>query len=598
MRAMELPQILFLLILAGALYLFVSERLRVDVTAMLTLLALVLTGVLDSKQALSGFASEPAIIIAAVFVISGGLAATGITERIGQWIGQVGGRSETRAIAVVMPVVAALSSFTHHVMVTAMMLPILTRFAKLRGLSASRLLMPMSFAASLGTTLTLVSAPAFLLADNLIERTGSDGLGIFSITPIGIALVLVGMVYMLLARWVLPKRGGDAGDDEYMRLDRYRTELLIIEGSRWSTRPLAELQKALGDKFRLLCWLRDGKRRRDLGDSSPLLSGDVLLVEASADALASLHDDEGLDLNAIARFGDTVTGDGEPQLVQAVVAPGSEFIGHSVRELDFSRRFSAVIAGLWRRDGAIASRLADARLREGDLLVLWGKPARFAELAAHHGFLMLVPFAGEAKRRIRAPLALTILGLTILAAATEWLPAPLAFLLGAVAMVALRCVDIDQAYREIDVRIFVMIAGVIPLGIAMEQTGTAQLLAGGLLHLVSDWPTLAVLLVMFGVAGLLTQILSDAATTVLLGPVAVAVAQALGHPPTPFVVCTALGAVVSFLTPIGHHGNLLILGPGQYRFADFLRIGLPLTALMAFVSAWMARWLWLGGPLF
>ena len=138
MRAMELPQILFLLILAGALYLFVSERLRVDVTAMLTLLALVLTGVLDSKQALSGFASEPAIIIAAVFVISGGLAATGITERIGQWIGQVGGRSETRAIAVVMPVVAALSSFTHHVMVTAMMLPILTRFAKLRGLSASR----------------------------------------------------------------------------------------------------------------------------------------------------------------------------------------------------------------------------------------------------------------------------------------------------------------------------------------------------------------------------------------------------------------------------------------------------------------------------
>ncbi len=595
---MDLSQLLFLLILAGALYLFVSERLRVDVTAMITLLALVVTGVLDSRQALSGFASEPAIIVAAVFVISGGLAATGITERIGQWIGQVGGGTETRAVAVIMPVVAALSSFTHHVMVTAMMLPIITRLAKARGLSASRLLMPMSFAASLGTTLTLVSAPAFLLASNLIERSGSDGLGIFSITPIGIALVLVGVVYMLLARWLLPKRGGDSGDDEYLRLDRYRTELLIVEGSRWSTRPLAELNKALGDRFRLLGWLRDGRRRRDLGDASLLLSGDVLLVEASADALASLHDDEGLDLNAIARFGHTATGDGEAQLVQAVVAPGSEFIGHSVRELDFSRRFSAVIAGLWRRDGATASRLADARLREGDLLVLWGKPARFAELAAHHGFLMLVPFAGEAKRRVRAPLALAILGATVLAAATEWLPAPLAFLLGAVAMVALRCVDIEQAYREIDVRIFVMIAGVIPLGIAMEQTGTAQLFAGGLLHIVAGWSPLAVLLVMFAVAGLLTQILSDAATTVLLGPIAVALAQSLGLPPTPFVVCTALGAVVSFLTPIGHHGNLLILGPGQYRFGDFLRIGLPLTVIMALVSAWMARWLWLGGPLF
>lgn len=596
--SITLQQVVFLLILAGGLYLFVSERLRVDVTAMLILLALVLTGVLDEGQALSGFASEPAIIVAAVFVISGSLAATGITERIGQWIGQAAGRSEPRAIAVVMPAVAAMASFTHHVMVTAMMLPIITRYAKSRGMSASRLLMPMSFAASLGTTLTLVSAPAFLLADNLLERSGAEGLGIFSVTPIGLALVAIGVVYMLLARWILPKRIGDAGDDDYLRLDRYRTELLVVEGSRWSTRPLAELQKALGEKFRMRGWLRDGVMRADLDAGSRLVSGDVLLVEASADALASLHDDPGLDLYAVARFGDTASADaGEAQLVQALVAPGSEFIGRSIRELDFSRQFKAVIAGLWRRDGSHSPRLTDARLREGDLLVLWGKPTRFAELAAHHGFLMLVPFVGEAKRRVRAPLALLILGMTILAAATEWLPASLAFLFGAVAMVASRCVDIGQAYRAIDVRVFVMIAGVIPLGIAMEQTGTAQLMAYGLLQIVSQWPALGVLLVMFAVAGLLTQILSDAATTVLLGPVAVALAQSLALPATPFVVCTALGAVASFLIPIGHHGSLLVLGPGHYRFHDFLRMGLPLTVLIALVSAWMAQWLWLGGSL-
>ena len=311
----------------------------------------------------------------------------------------------------------------------------------------------------------------------------------------------------------------------------------------------------------------------------------------------SLHDDPGLDLNTIARFGARIEGDGEPQLVQAVVAPGSEFIGRSIRELDFARQFHVVIAGLWRRSGEASPRLSDARLREGDLLVLWGRPSRFAELAAHHGFLMLVPFAGEAKRRLRAPVALVILAITILAAATEWLSAPLAFLLGAVAMVATRCLDVEQAYRDIDVRIYVMIAGVIPLGIAMEQTGTADLLANALLHVVIGWSPLAVLLVMFGIAALLTQIMSDAATTVLLGPIAVALAQSLGQPVTPFVVVTALGAVVAFLTPIGHHGNLLILGPGQYRFGDFLRIGLPLTVLIALTSAWMARWLWLGGPL-
>ncbi|MDN5782581.1 MAG: SLC13 family permease [Luteimonas sp.] len=587
---------LFLLILAGGLYLFVSERVRIDVSAMLILLALVVTGVLDGDQALSGFASEPAIIVAAVFVISGGLAATGITEHIGQWIGRASGKSEGRAIAVTMPAVAAMASFTHHVMVTAMMLPILTRFAKANGLSASRLLMPMSFAASLGTTLTLVSAPAFLLADNLLERSGEKGLDIFSITPIGLALVVVGVAYMLLARWILPKRTGKAGDDEYLRLDRYRTELLVVKDSRWNTRPLGELQKALGDKFRLVGWLRDDKLRSDLGKSNPLLSGDVLVVEASADALASLHDDPGIMLAPVARYGGKANDD-QAQLVQAVIGPGSEFIGRSIRELEYARQFQAVIAGLWRREGEIAPRLSDARLREGDLLVLWGKPEDFSDLATHHGFLMLVPFAGEAKRRVRAPLALGILGATILATVTGWLPAPMAFLFGAVAMVALRCVEIGQAYRSIDVRVYVMIAGVIPLGIAMEHSGTAKLLADTLLPLVHDWPTLPILLVMFTAAALLTQILSDSATTVLLGPIAVALAESLGLPATPFVVCTALGAVVAFLTPIGHHGNLLILGPGQYRFSDFIKIGAPLTVLLAVVCAWMTRWLWLGGPL-
>ncbi|HWS77342.1 MAG TPA: SLC13 family permease [Thermomonas sp.] len=592
-----LSQLTFGLIVAGGLFLFITEKLRVDVTAMLILLALVLTGVLDSKQALSGFASEPAIIVAAVFVVSGALAATGISERLGAWIGRAAGMHEWRTIAVVMPAVALLAAFTHHVMVTAMMLPLLLRHARDRQLPASRLLMPMSLAASLGTTLTLVSAPAFLLASDMLHRAGAESLGIFSITPIGLALVLVGTAYMLVARWLLPKRSGEHGDDDYLRLDRYRTELLVVKDGRWSTRPLAELQKTLGARFRLHGWLRDGQRRDDLTASSPLLAGDVLLVETAADELLSLHDDPGLDLNAIVRFNDTVTGEGAPQLVQAVVAPGSEFIGRSIRELDFARQFHAVIAGLWRRDGDVADRLSDARLREGDLLVLYGPPSRFSDLAAHHGFLMLVPFAGEAKRRLRAPLALAILALTILAAATEWLSAPVAFLLGAVAMVATRCVDIQQAYRGIDVRIFVMIAGVIPLGIAMEQTGTADLLARGLAHMVADWPALPILLVMFTAAALLTQVMSDAATTVLLGPVAISLARTLDLPPTPFVVCTALGAVVAFLTPIGHHGNLLILGPGQYRFGDFLRIGLPLTVVIALVSGWMARWLWLGGPL-
>ena len=596
---MSIEQITFLVILAGALYLFVTEKLRVDVTAMLTLLALVVTGILDSKKALSGFASEPAIIVAAVFVISAGLTATGITEKIGDWVSKASGSSETRSIAVVMPTVAAMASFTHHVMVTAMMVPILTKFARSKKLSVSRLLMPMSLAASLGTTLTLVSAPAFLLANDMIERSGAKSLGIFSITPIGVALVLMGTLYFLLMRFFLPKHMGEADDSEHFRLDRYRTELVIGRESRWATKTLAELKAAMGEKFEVVGWLRDVIERDDLTDKSPLSRGDILIVDASPDDIASLQADPGMSLNAVERFGILAEqGDGKPQLVQAVVAPGSEFIGRSVRELQFVQRNGVLVTGLWRRGGKLREkRYAEERLQEGDLVVLWGHPSQFSQLASHHGFLMLVPFSGDVKRPLLSPVSLGILALTVFAAATHLLDPPLAFLLGAVAMVATRCVGIDEAYNSIDVRIFVMIAGVIPLGIAMEDTGTAKMISDWMAHLVNGWPTLAILFMLFTAAGLLTQILSDAATTVLLGPIALALAATLGLPVTPFVVVTALGAVASFLTPIGHHGNLLILKPGNYTFKDFLLLGLPLTLMIGLVASWMARWLWLEGPL-
>ena len=600
---MEAQQALFLVILAATLALFISEKLRVDLVAMLALLALTLTGILEPKEALSGFSSEPAIIVAAVFVLSAGLSATGITDRIGAGIARAAGGSEWRTIAVVMPATAALAAFSHHLMVTAMMLPILMRLAREQKLATSRLLMPMSLAASLGTTLTLISAPAFLLANDLLERDGQTSLDIFAITPIGIALVLLGTVYMLLGRWLVPKRSGESTQADYLRLERYYTELVVEAGSPWIGKTRAAFDKTFGDRLQVVDWLRQGMRRRQQDAESPFEAGDVLLVRASPDEIASIKDEPGLALHAVAKYGEKPDAGytpellGEEQLVQAVVAPRSEFVGRSVASVDFLRNLGVVVVGLWRKEGWLHGELSGTPLQEGDLLVLWGRQQNFEQLAAHHGFLMLMPFDGQKKTRSRAPLALLIMAAAIIASATELLPPQIAFLAGAVAMVLTRCVGVEQAYRKIDVRIFVMIAGVIPLGIAMERTGTAGMLAAFLLEHASHWSPLTLLLVMFGAAALVTQILSDAATTVLLCPIALALAEGLGLPPAPFVVCTAMGAVASFLTPIGHHGNLLILNPGQYTFGDFLRVGVPLTALIALTTAWMARWMWLGGPL-
>jgi len=598
---MDPQQIVFLVILAVTLVLFISEKLRVDLVAMLAALALTLAGILSPAQALSGFSSEPAIIVAAVFVLSAGLSATGITERIGAAIGRAAGGREWRAIAVTMPATAAMAAFSHHLMVTAMMLPVMMRLAREQHLAASRLLMPMSLAASLGTTLTLVSAPAFLLANELLARAGQPRLGLFAITPIGLVLVLVGMLYMLAGRWLLPKREGEADDGEYLRPEQYYTELLVEPESPWAGQALAAFETAFAGRLQVADWLRDGRRRPRGEGAGPLQPGDVLLVRASPDEIASVKDEPGLSLHAVAKYGERPDGDaealGEEQLVQAVVAPHSEFVGRTVSAIDFLRSLGVVVVGLWRREGWLHGELSEVRLEEGDLLVLWGAQRRLQSLSAHRGFLLLMPFEAQRSRRRRWPLAAAIMLGAIAAAASGWLAPQIAFLAGAVAMVLTRCVSIERAYEEIDVRIFVMIAGVIPLGIAMDQTGTAQSLADLLLGHVQGLSPLALLLVMFAAAALLTQILSDAATTVLLTPIALAVAEGLHLPPVPFVVCTAMGAVASFLTPIGHHGNLLILGPGQYRFADFLRVGAPLTALIGLAAAWMARWLWLGGPL-
>lgn len=605
---MEPQQVGFLLILGAGLALFVTERFRVDVTAMLVLAALAVAGILPADRALSGFSSEPAIIVAAVFVLSAGLAATGVTDQLGRLIGRAAGASEWRTVAVVMPAVAAMAAFTHHLMVTAMMLPVLMRLARENQLPPSRVLMPMSLAASLGTTLTVISAPAFLIASDQIRRATGAGLDLFAVTPIGAALVLLGIAYMLLVRWLLPRRGGGLADADYLRLDQYYTELVIEAESPWDGRPLADFEAHFRDRLEVVEWLHRAAEPRQ-GHAGPgsaatpdrtLHALDVLLVRATPDEIASVQDEPGIELHAVAKYGEGKTGGsaaGSPQLIQALVAPRSEFAGRTVGEIDFRRSQGVVVVGLWRKQGWIGGSLAAVTLQPGDVLVLRGTADRFAELAGHRGFLMLVPFAGDEKPRRRWPLAVGILVAAIVAAAFELLPVQIAFLAAAVAMVATRCVSIERAMREIDVRIYVMIAGVIPLGIAMQETGTARLFASVLLAWTANWTDLGMLLAMFTAAALLTQVLSDAATVALLGPIAVSVAAGLGLPPQPFVVCTALGAVASFLTPLGHHGNLMILNPGQYRFGDFLRIGVPLTALIALVSAWLARWLWLGGAL-
>lgn len=329
----------------------------------------------------------------------------------------------------------------------------------------------------------------------------------------------------------------------------------------------------------------------------------MLVIRTNPDKLATIQQERGIALRPLEKYKETISPsqgnenskeDLSSRLVQSVVAPRSELIGRTIGRIDFLENYGVVIVGIWRRKGWLRTELSRVRLREGDVLVMTGDPKALKRISENQSFLMLVPFRGEPKPLHKAQLAATIMILSTAIAALNIIPVEIALLTGALVMILSGCISTQQAYQSIDIRIYVFIAGAIPLGLAMQQTGTANLLAGGLQGLVSGWDIHWILLALFLTAGVITQVMSDAATTALFAPIAIALAQGLNLRPEPFVVTVAMAAVTSFFTPIGHHGNLLVYGPGHYQFGDFVKVGVPLTLIVAVIVAFMAPMLWPG----
>ena len=598
-------QFWFFAILIVALVLFITEWIRTDVVAVMIVVALYVTRVLKADEALAGFSSEPAIVIAGIFVLSAALHVTALSDKIGDLIGRLAGRSLTRAIAVIMPSVALMSAFTHHVTTTAIMLPVTLDLSRERKIPASKLLMPMSFAASLGTAITIIGAPAFLIASTVLQQSGRPGLGIFSIAPIGLSLTLAGTLFvMLVGRFLLPARASTEDQARHFRLEDYLTEITVLPDSPFLNKTIAEIGSEGPHHFTILGLIRQGRRRRGAFTQESLQAGDVLVVQTTPEELVSIRKQANVELHPVRLYGsdkeraqkdrDNEDDDGSDLFVQALIAPRSDLVGRTIAEIDFRGRYGAIVVSLWRKDGWLNQEVAKVKLRANDVLVLEGDEASLARVARDEAFLMIVPFHAEPRLRSKSWLAGLIMLATILLAATNVMTIEMAAIAGAVMVVLTGCIPINQAYRSIDTRIFVFIAGAIPLGAAMQKTGTATLLAGWLQHAVGGWCERLVLLALFAVVAIVTQFMSDSATTALFAPLALALAQALGRPPEPFVVTVAMASVVAFLTPIGHHGNLLVYGPGRYQFADFVKVGTPLTVICAMVVVVLAPLIWQG----
>jgi di/tricarboxylate transporter len=580
-------QISVFVILIVAFAILVTERIRNDLVAILIVLALYGTHVLTAPEALAGFSSEPAIVVAAIFVLSCALHQTGLSDKIGGWIGRLAGDSFTRAVAVIMPSVALLSAFTHHVTTTAVMLPVTLNLCRERNIPPSKLLMPMSFAASLGTTITIIGAPAFMIAGGVLQQAGRPGLGVFFIAPIGLTLSAVGTLFMLLVgRFILPAREGGEGQGSRYRLDDYFTELTILPDSPLLDKTVQEVEADEAYQFAVVGWVHNGRAlQRPFGERR-LRASDVLLVRTTPEEIVAFRQEPGFELQPVHQYQpEEAGGNGQADDV-------ADLVGRPLADVDFRRRYGVIVVSLWRQKGWLGQEMAHIKLRGGDVLVLQGDEEDLDRVADDRAFLLLTPFQGEARLRGKAPLAGAIMLATIVAASLNWVTLEMAGLAGAAAMVLTRCISGRQAYQAIDARIYVFIAGAIPLGAAMQKSGVSALLAGGLQGAVGGWSETLVLLAVFAIVGVATQFMSDSATTALFAPVAVALAQGLDRPPEAYVVTVAMASVVAFLTPIGHHGNLLIYGPGRYQFADFVRVGAPLTVLCALVVALLAPLVW------
>jgi di/tricarboxylate transporter len=463
------------------------------------------------------------------------------------------------------------------------------------GVPLSRLLIPLSFSSLMGGNMTIIGTPPNILASAILADRGLPSFSFFDFTPMGVLVFASGVIYMVLfGRHLLPRR---AVTEEWQtnQMRDYVTEVRISPESPLAGLTLAESRLGADYDLTVLAIVRNGRTQTILHRETRLAPDDLLVIEGQAESLIEAREALNLELESERKFGAAGPDTDSVALVEATLAPRSRIVGRSLREIRFRDMFGFTALAIWRQGGVITQRLRDLRLKFGDTLLLQGPPERVADLQRADDFLVLEPVKPELRRRKKAPIAVGIMVIVLGLVAFGGLHVSVAMLIGAVLMVLSRSLSMEEAYQSIEWRSIFLIAGMLPLGMAMETTGTARFLAEGIVSLLNPLGPIAVLIGIYILAGLITEPMSNAAATVLMVPIAIDTALALGADPRTFVLATVIGASTSFLTPVGHQANVLVYGPGSYRFTDFTRVGLVLNLVLLVVTAILLPVLW---PLF
>lgn len=579
---MTLESGLVLSILFISVLLFALELFRVDIVALMVLLALILTGILDVNEAFSGFANPAVITVWAIYIVSGSLTHTGIADFIGRYGERIAGRGEKRLIFVVMLTVGAMSAFMNNIGATAVLLPVVINIGIKVNVAPSKLLIPLAYGSLLGGVTTLIGTPPNLLASDALVEAGLAPFTLFDFTPIGLIIMVASIAFMVLAgRHLLPAYTTHTHQRDHLVLDYHLGDFLAELHVRSNSPLLGKrlVDTRLGERYDLtvLGVLRDGESYMGILPGLHIQAGDILLVNGSSEQILNIGSDLGVSVLAEKVREDDLRSS-EATVTEIVVSQLAGFIGQTLKEIDFRDRYGLTVLAIWREASPIVDRLANVQLRMGDTLLVQGRRERIEALRDNHAFLVLRP-PEKLPRLGKAPLNLLIFVSMITAVAFGWLHIATAAVLGAVLSVITGCLTMEEAYESIEWNSVFLIAGMLPLGIAMEKTGTAQLLADQVVFWVGGLGPKGLMIGLFVLTTILTAFMSNAAATVLVAPIAIQIALSLGVNPYAFVMGVAISATNAFLTPIGHQSCVLVYGSGGYQFFDFTKVGLPLTII-------------------
>ena len=579
-------------IVAAMMTLFVWGRFRYDLVAALALIAAVAVGIVPAKEAFSGFSDDIVIIVASALLVSAAVARSGVLEaglrRLGPYA-----RSTQAQVVVLVAIVTVLSAFVKNIGALAMLMPAAFQIARRSNTSPSAFLMPMAFGSLLGGIVTLVGTSPNIIVSRLRGELTGEPFKMFDFAPVGLGIALAGVAFLAVGYRLLPReRRGVASLDAALDIKDYTTEARIRPDSEIAGRTVADLAKLTEDTVAVTGLVRNKTRSASPLPDAKLNPGDIVLLKGEPDALEQVVTLAGLELEGEDRPTETEDPTNAVGVIEGVIGPNSVLIGRSAKRLDLHERYRINLLAVSRSGERITERLREIRFRPGDVVVLQGTLDQMPDKLRDLGVLPLAERTVALGRPRRRWIAMTVLAATIALVAFDVVPVAVAFFGAAVALVLFGALPVREAYDSVEWPILVMLGALIPVSEAVRTTGATDLIAG-YLSVAADALSPAGALALILVAAMaVTPFLNNAATVLVMAPIAVSLARSLGYHPDPFLMAVAVGAACDFLTPIGHQCNTLVMGPGGYRFGDYARLGAPLSLLVVLIGVPLIMLVW------